>query len=423
LSAGVGGFGTGREAFAAPASASDHSPATLIDGKVIQPERELPLLHKTRVLVVGAGPAGVAAAIAAKRAGAKVTLVERYGHFGGQWTGGLVLLLDGMYVKGKKMVTRGIGNEMVRRLEKMDRALINYRPGVNATVDAEALKYLMVEMIVEAGIDVYLHSWGVDAVVDGNTVRGAVFENKSGRQAILADVVVDATGDGDIFARAGAEFEHMRYHIGLVCRIGNLDKVDRTKTQKAKKPRHLGSPTPIPGVNWVNMHGPESDAVDVTELTRLELNHRRQIWKHVEQIRKTPGYEKVYLVETAPQLGVRMSRLLGGLKKLTHRGFQENKRFADVIGVGGAWSADHQQWQIPYGALVPRKVDNILAAGRCICAEPKMADLLRVIPPCWVTGQAAGAAAAVAIQDRCRPRDVDVPKLQKLLKEQDVYLG
>jgi len=420
LAAGFGGLGAMGKISAAGTGPSGRSAAKPVDGKVIQPQRELPVLHKTDVLVVGGGPAGVVAALAAKRTGANVTLVERYGHFGGQWTGGLVLILAGMHDNSKKQVIQGIGEEICRRLDKLDRAVMNRRPGVDPTVDAEAVKCVMVEMIREAGIDVFLHSWGVDAVVDGHTVRGAVFESKSGRQAVLANVVVDATGDGDVFAAAGAEYEHMRYHIGLVCRIGNLDKVDPTK---AKKPRHLGAPTPIQGVNWVNMHGPESDCLDVTELTKMEMNHRRQIWKSVEQIRKTPGYEKVYLLETAPQLGVRMSRLLAGTEKLLFRDAMAGKKYASSIGVGGDWRMKIAKWQIPYGALVPKRVDNLLATGRCISGEPKFADFIRIIPTCFVTGHAAGTAAALAVQDRCPPRDVDIPKLQKVLKQQDACLS
>lgn len=399
------------------------APAGLSDGRVIQPQRELPLLDQADVLVVGGGPAGVAAALAARRLGADVIIAERYGHFGGQWTGGLVLLLDGMYAKDKKLVTRGIGEEMCRRLEKMDRGIVNLQPGVNATVDAEALKYLMVEMLEEAGVRVFLHSWCADAVVEGASVKGAVFESKSGRQAILAKMVVDATGDGDVFDRAGAEYEFMRYHIGLVHRLGNLDKVDPAMMPAGKKPKGLGSVTPIAGVNWVNMRGPDSNALDVRELTRLELAHRRQIWKQTEELRQRPGFEKVYVVETAPQLGVRMSRLLKGLKRLTWQDFKQETRWPDCIGVGGAWKADHQEWQIPYGALVPERMDNILAAGRCISIEPKMADLVRVIPPCWVTGQAAGVAAALSVRDGCPPREVEVPKVQAALREQGAYLG
>jgi len=391
----------------------------VVDGKVIQPRRELPILQKTDVLVVGGGPAGIAAAIAARRTGANVTIVERYGHFGGLWTGGLVLLITGHMVKGNKQVCQGIGEEMLRRLDKMDGAIINRRPGVDPTVDAEAAKYLMIEMIEEAGVQVFLHCWGVDAIMNGdNTVAGVVFESKAGRQAILAKVVVDATGDGDVFAAAGAEYERRLHNIGLVSRIGKLDEIDKAKAAEAPQPKHLGGATPVPGVNWVNLAGPEADGLDIATLTRLEMNHRKFIWKNLQKTRRTPGYEKVYLVETAPQIGVRITRVLNGVKRINVTAINAAS-IPDAIGVGGGGNP----WQIPYGALVPQKLDNLLAAGRCVSAEMRMADLVRLIPNCFVTGHAAGVAAAVAVEDRCRPRDVDIAKTQKILKQQEAYLG
>ncbi len=395
---------------------------SIVGGKVIQPQRELAVLHTTEVLVVGGGPAGVAAAIAARRAGAEVTLVERYGHFGGLWTGGLVLLVIGHIVKGGKQVCQGIGEEMMRRLEKLDGGIIDRRPGVNPTVDAEALKYVMVEMVDEAGLKVFLHCWGVDAILNGHEVRGAVFESKSGRQAILAKTVVDATGDGDLFAAAGAEFEHRSHNVGLVSRIGNVDQIDRSKAGKAR-PRRLGGPTPAPGVHWVNLIGPEVDGLDVATLTRLEMNHRKFIWRDLQKTRQIPGYEKLFLVETAPQLGVRITRVLHGLHTVTLADLKAGTRFPDVVAVGGSSNGSHGEWQVPYGALVPTKVDHVLAAGRCISAEMRMADLVRLIPNCFATGHAAGVAAAVAVKDGCRPRDVDVAKVQKILREQEAYLG
>ena len=397
--------------------------AMVVGGQVIQPQRPLPILHETDVLVVGGGAAGVTAAIAAARAGARVALVERYGHFGGLWTGGLVLLVIGHIVSGGRQVCQGIGEEMMRRLDKIDGAIVNRRPGRAPTVDAEALKYMMVEMVDEADIKVYLHCWGVDAIMDGDAARGAVFESKSGRQAILADTVIDATGDGDLFAAAGAEFEHRSHNVGLVSRVGNLDRIDAAAAAGVPRPRNLGLQTPVPGVNWVNMHGPEVDGLDIEVLTRLEMNHRKFIWQHIQRVRKTPGYERVYLVETAPQLGVRITRVLAGLKTVTRADLNAGTRFPDVIAVGGASGGEHAEWQIPYGALVPAKIDNVLAAGRCISAEMRMADLVRLIPNCFVTGQAAGVAAAVAAHDGCRVRDVQVPKVQKILLEQEAYLG
>ena len=399
------------------------SAASIVDGKVIQPRRELTVLSKTDVLVVGGGPAGVAAAIAARRAGADVTLVERYGHFGGLWTGGLVLLVMGHIVTGKKQVCQGIGEEMMRELEKIDGGIIGRRPGNNPTVDAEALKYVMVDMILKAGVKVYLHCWGVDAVMNGNTIQGAVFESKSGRQAILAKTVIDATGDGDLLAAAGAEFEHRKYQIGLVSRIGNIDKIDAEKAKGSARPRNLGSPTPVPGVNWVNLRGPDADGLDVAELTRLELNHRRFIWQNVQKLRKTPGYEKVCLLETAPQLGVRITRVLNGVNRITRKDITAGTRYADVVAVGGAGGGEHAEWQVSYGALLPRKIDNLIAAGRCISAEPQMADLVRLIPNCFATGHAAGVAAAVAVTAGCRPRDIDIGKAQGILRKQEAYLG
>ena len=172
------------------------------------------------------------------------------------------------------------------------------------------------------------------------------------------------------------------------------------------------------------MTGPEADGLDVAELSRLEMNHRRQIWRTVQEIRATPGYERVSLLETAPQLGVRVTRLLQGVKAVTYADIQAGTRYPDVVAVGGAWSGDREEWQIPYGALVPKSsVENVLAAGRCISAELRAADAIRVIPICWITGHAAGVAAAVAIQDSCPVRAVEVPKVQKILKDQEAYLG
>ena len=440
LTAGMGGVGATQMVFADPPpktgggfTGSVLKPSviqstatcpTIVGGEIVQPQRKLTLLDETDVLVVGGGPAGVAAAIAARRAGAKVTLVERYNHFGGLWTGGLVLIVIGHMVKGPKQVCMGIGEEMMRRLEKIDGGIMKRGEGSNPTVDAEALKYVMLDMIQEAGVKVFLHCWGVDAVMDGNTVRGAVFESKSGRQAILAKQVVDATGDGDVFAAAGAEFEHRSYNIGLVSRIGNLDKVDPAVLDKKPKPRGVGSPTPLPGVNWVNMLGPETDGLDVAVLSDLEMKHRRFIWETYEKLRKTPGYEKVSLLETGPQLGVRITRTLAGVKTLSVDDVKKGNRYpADVVAVGGFTKPERDEWHIPYGTLVPKKVDNLLASGRCISAALKTSDNIRLIPVCFATGHAAGVAAAVAAQDGCLARAVEIPKVQKILKEQEAYLG
>jgi len=421
-------------------------PATIAGDKVVQPRREVPILHKTSVLVVGGGPAGTAAALSAKRLGVDVTLVERYGYLGGLATGGLVLGIFPLYDREKKQVIFGIGEELMKKLDVLKYGIIDRNKApVYPTIDAEAFKYLLADMVLDSGITAYLDCWGVDAIVDGKgAVRGAVFESKSGRQAILADIVIDCSGDGDIYAAAGAAFEKVKTNIGLISRIGNIDEVDMAPGRGSEDPSkpatgkpgegrpskgrvndfngHAGNSTPAPHVNWLNMRGPVGDALDIADLTEMELKHRRGTWENVEKLRQKPGNEQVYLTETAPQLGVRLSRLLDGVKKLTVQEIRSGAKFKDVIGYSGAY-ANAPEFQIPYGSLVPAKVENVLAAGRCISAEFEVADITRLIPVCWVTGQAAGLASALCIQDKCKPRNVSVTKLQDLLHQQGAYLG
>jgi hypothetical protein len=379
------------------------------------------------------------------RFGIDVTLVERYGYFGGLATGGLVLAIFPLYDGKNRQVITGIGEEMMKRLDKLKFGIIDRgKAPIYPTVDAEAFKYVLADMVLKSGMNAYLDCWGVDAILDAHgAVRGAVFESKSGRQAILADVVIDASGDGDIYAAAGAAYQKVIDNIGLVSRIGNVDVEDviddnreystgtRGKPQRGRPNMgapvaafagHVGSPTPAPRVNWLNMKGPVADGLDVTELSRLELKHRIAIWNNLEKARKKQGAENAYLAETAPQMGVRLTRLLAGTKKLTFQEIKSGARFKDVIGYSGGYGTA-PAFQIPYGCLVPAKLENLLAAGRCVSSDFQVADTLRLIPVCWVTGQAAGIAAALSIKDKCRPREVNISKLQNALRQQGAYLG
>jgi len=407
-----------------------HPPAHLAGGQVIQPERTLPVLHETDVLVAGGGPAGFAAAVAAARAGARTAIVERYGYFGGLWTGGFVLLVISTHAKkdGKRIkVVRGVGDELLERVSRLHRGILNYAPDrINPTVDPEATKYAMDEMTREARVKVLLHCWAVDAVMDGRDVAGVVVESKAGRRAVLAKVVVDATGDGDVFAAAGAAHTQVLHAIGLVHRLGNVDRVDeeeRARLGGKNSRRALGAHTPHASVRWVNLRGPSADGLDVETLSRLEMDHRRSIWKRVEAIRKRAGDDDLYLLDVAPQLGVRTTRLLTGTHCLTYEESRRPEAFPDVVAVGGAQGGNHAPWPIPYGVLVPRQLDGLLTAGRCCSVGNRLIEDMRLIGSCLTTGHAAGAAAALAARDGCRPRDVDVPALQRLLTEQGAYLG
>jgi ribulose 1,5-bisphosphate synthetase/thiazole synthase len=401
-------------------------PAIIENGKVIQPRHEIRVLGDTGVLVAGGGCAGVIAALAAARAGEKVTIVERYGCFGGLWTAGLVLIVLATHIKmpaGLTKCVRGIGDEMLERLVKIKGGIVNQAPDKrNPTSDPEATKYVMAEMLREAGVEILLHSWATNAIMQGNAVKGVVFESKSSSYAITAKVVVDATGDGDVYGAAGAAHVRHIHRIGLVHRLGNVDRISAPQA-KGDKRAPIGSVTPLPSVLWVNMQGPQGDCLDVKTLTQTELDGRRAVWEKVKALQQRPGYEQVFLLDTASQLGIRASRTLKGLVEPTYQEAMEGKRYPDVVGVGGTDFLGERACQIPYGALVPVKVDNLLAAGRCIAADNLMLNYMRLIGPCLVSGQAAGAAAALAVRNRCRPRDVNVPQLQALLKKQGAYLG
>lgn len=416
------------------AESTNNSAIAQGDGNFItEPARQIPVLAETDVLVIGGGPAGVAAAIAASRTGAETYLVERYNHLGGLWTGGLVLPLLSTHAIDKQKNTRqvifGVGGEMSQRLKDLDMSISE----INPVIDPEAGKYVLDEMIREAGVNMLYHSWCSQVIMDGNEIKGVFIESKSGRMAILAKVVVDCTGDGDIFHWAGDNYDVMKYHIGLVHRLGNVDRIDKNKPGYVKT--DVGKPTPIPSVNWVNMHGlDDQDGVDMLTLSKLQMDYRREIWENVQKIRKTPGHEEVFLLDTASQIGVRMSRMVEAEYKLTLEDTMTFQSFDDVIGISGAWTtmlykgkkvpqSERPFWQIPLRSLVPKKTDNLLVAGRCFCFERELVEDTRIIGTCLVTGHGAGAAAGLAVKEGQRVRDLDSAKLKKLLLEQGAWLG
>jgi len=400
---------------------------------VTEPQREIPVFTETDVLVIGGGPAGTAAAIAASKTGANTWLVERYNHLGGLWTGGEVLPLLSTHAIDKNhnniQVINGLGNEMWQRLKNLGMSIGN----VNPVIDPEAGKFVLEEMIVESGVKVLYHTYATNVILHGNAIRGVYIENKSGRAAILAKVVIDCTGDGDIFHFAGENYATMKYHIGLVHRLGNVDRVNPNKPGYVKY--SLGEETPIRGVNWLNMYGKDDqDGTDALTLSNLQIEFRQKIWNDFIKMKKTPGYEDVFILDTASQLGVRMSRIVEAEYKLTLEDTMTFKKFDDVIGISGAWTtmlykgknvpvADRPLWQIPLRSLVPKKTNGLLVAGRCFCFEKELVEDTRIIGTCLITGHGAGVAAGLAVKTGQNVRDLDLGKLRKELLAQKVYLG
>jgi hypothetical protein len=183
------------------------------------------------------------------------------------------------------------------------------------------------------------------------------------------------------------------------------------------------------------MHGQDKqDALDVRNLSRLQLEYRKEIWERVQDIRRTPGHEQVFLLDTASQLGIRASRIVDAEYKLTLEDSMTFQKFDDVIGISGAWTTmlykgkrvsreERPLWQIPLRSLIPRKTDNLLVAGRCFCFERELVEDTRIIGTCLITGHGAGAAAGMAVREGVRVRDTDTAKLKTLLKEQGAWLG
>lgn len=421
------------ESFSSEEDTGTEKPVSESGNSILEPAKQIPILAETDVLVIGGGPAGTAAAIAASRTGAETYLVERYNHLGGLWTGGLVLPLLSTHAVDKNHHTRqviyGLGDEMSQKLKDLGMSISEVDP----VVDPEAAKYVLDEMIVEAGVKMLYHTWATSVIMDGHTLKGVFVESKSGRMAILAKVVVDCTGDGDIFHWAGEPYDEMKYHIGLVHRLGNIDRIDRQKEGYVEMA--LGDPTPIPSVNWVNMHGQnDQDALDVLNLSRLQLEYRREIWESVQLIRQTPGHEEVFLLDTASQLGIRASRIVEAEYRLTLEDTMTYRSFDDVIGVSGAWTTilykgkrvareDRPLWQIPYRSLVPKTTENLLVAGRCFCFERELVEDTRIIGTCLITGHGAGAAAGLAVKENETVRNLDTDKLKGLLLQQGAWLG
>lgn len=410
---------------------------------VTEPQREIPVFAETDVLVIGGGPAGTTAAIAASRTGAYTWLIERYNHLGGLWTGGIVLPLYSTHGidKNKKQiqVMNGLGNEIWQRLRKIGGSIYEVDP----VIDPEAGKFVMERMVVESGVNILYHTLATNVLMDRNTIKGVFIENKSGRSVILAKVVIDCTGDGDIFHLAGDSYINIKGNIGLVHRLGNIDKINSKSPGFEKFDRligkdekiSIGRETPIPGVNWNNMYGvDDQDGVDALNLSKLQVEFRQKIWNNYQTIKKTPGYEDIFLLDTASQLGVRVSRIVDGEYKLTLEDTMTFKQFNDVIGISGAWTTilykgkrvtkkERPLWQIPYRSIIPKKTDNLLVAGRCFCYEKELLEDARIIATCLITGQGAGVAAGVSVKDREKPRNINIEKLKKELINQDVYLG
>lgn len=449
--------------------------------RIVEAKRDTPILGRVDVLVVGGGPAGVAAAVAAARTGARTMLVERHGFLGGMWTAGLVTTVAGynLWLRPYTRCVDGVPGEWLRRATALGLAEDNDSWVLNT--DAEGLKLVADDMMEEAGVDYLLHTWCATAIVEDNRVAGAIVENVDGRGAILANVTVDCTGNGDMIARSGAQWikGHTLQPMTMPFRIGQL-KLDpnlshisirqipigpeptdlsgpllaewgsprsdvKIDYEKMREARRKGELPPFGGpwfgglykdTVWVNSTRIIGDASVATDLTRAEIEGRRNSFQLLAYFKENiPGFENGRIVHTSPQIGIRETRRLVGEYTLSGEDVKQNRDFSDGIGLG-CWPIDihptkdvglHSMYvplpfKIPYRSLLPKNMDGLLAAGRCISVDREALASVRVGAQCAVTGQAAGTAAALASIHNTSPRALDVDQLRKELSNQKVIL-
>ncbi len=438
--------------------------------KIREPARWTPVIREADVVVLGGGPAGIAAAVAAARLGARTLLVERYGFLGGMGTAALVTSFCGLYanVYGEiRQVVRGIADEMLARIAALDGLntpqLFADRIAVQS-YDVAAYKCAADDLVLSAGVELLFHTLAVGAVVENGRIDALLVESKSGRGAVRGRVFIDCSGDADLAAWAGAPYAKgdatgFLQLPTLMFRLGNVDNaralaegLPRLQARMAEAqargeysfPRlfPILRPQTHPGewranLTQVSRHGAPIDGTNVDDLTYAEIEGRRQVQLYHRFLRaEVPGFERCYILEIAPQIGIRETRRIVGAYVLTREDVLGARYFPDAIGVAG-WPVEihlpgtirfefipgRGYYGLPYRCLLPQGVDNLLVAGRCLSATPEAQASARVSGPCFAMGQAAGTAAALAARAGCRPADIEVATLRALLRQQGAYLG
>ena len=433
--------------------------------------RRTPVLGEFDVVVLGGGPAGIAAAASAARSGCSTLLVERYGFLGGMGTAAGVTNFCGLHanVFGEiRQVVHGIADDLLARMTELGglnepHVIFNGKIAAQA-YDNAALKIAADDVVTSSGARILFHALAAGvAMGPANEIQALLIETKSGRQAVMARMFIDCSGDADLAAHAGAPFEkapQLLYPTAMF-RVNDVDaarageawaSIPRLMEEAGRKGRNFPRKSPIVRpqknprewrVNVTQLANPDGSAVDGTDaeqLSRAELEGRRQIVDFFRFLRESaPGFEHSYILEIAPQVGIRETRRIVGAYQLTEDDVLGCASFDDTIGVN-AWPVEaHVKGDVvfkfqdipasrgfnhlPYRMIVPRQVENLLVAGRCASMTHMGQSAARVSGGCFVMGQAAGTAAALTIGAGCRPRDIDARQLQGKLEADGAYLG
>lgn len=435
---------------------SSHS-TTLIDDRkvVVESPQRTPVIATVDVLIVGGGPAGIGAAIAAGRTGAKTLLIERHGFLGGMWTAGLVNPFFDFEQKGW----------IVAELVDCFQAHSLWHEGVFKSFDTEMAVHLLDEMLAEANVEVWYHTFMSSPILDGNTLQGVIVESKARREAILAKIVIDCSGDADVAARSGVPYELGRAEDGFMQPMTLMFEIEGLsddfsqstapelyeKMCTAIEEYHLGvelpfgrsdyAPwiirTPTPGHALVQAtHIYRLNGIDPRDVSHGLVTARKQVRDIMRVLRHIPGIESIRLTRTAPTMGIRETRRIHGQYCLSLDDMTAGRHFPDAItfcsfgvdihepapdsGISSGHGVPIRPYEIPYRCLVPLDVENLLVAGRCISGSHEAHASYRVTGVCMAMGQAAGMAAAASVAQGIAPSAYPGEQLHLQLKEKGV---
>ena len=446
---------------------------------ITEPARSLPVYGEFDVVVVGGGPAGLAASVSAAQHGARTLLVERYGFLGGLGTAGGVTNFAGLYGRKNgemRQVVHGVVDELLARIDALG-GLNAPQDGMQGRIrvrsyDVSAYKCAADQWLLASGVQLLFHAWAAAVIMEGRQISALVVETKSGRQAIRARRFIDCSGDADVAHFAGVPFElgdghgsalfpSTMFRVGHVdapralAAVGEFKAINALMAQsQAREPGRYQFPREgailRPQKNpseWRanvtqirNAQGTAMDATDASQLSAGEIEGRRQITEYFRFLRnEVPGFEQSAIVDIAPQVGIRETRRVQGLYALTGEDILSSARFDDAIGIN-AWPMElHADGRIdwhfprnvdaaqgrayndlPWRMLVPENIDNLLVAGRCASMTHEGQSAARASGGCFVMGQAAGTAAS-QLKAGQTFADTDVKQLQQLLRQDGVF--
>jgi len=438
-----------------------------------EPSRQTEVYGEYDVVVLGGGPAGMAAAAAAAQSGCSTLLIERYGFLGGMGTAAGVTNFCGLHanVHGEiRRVVHGVASDLLDRIDRLgglNEPHALFGKTVAQAYDTAAYKIAADELMAAAGVELMFHALAAGVVMDApDRVAALLVETKSGRRAIVGRAFIDGSGDGDLAAWAGVPFEKGDgagnfLYPSTMFRINGVDPqragrawetIPGLMLEAEAQGRHrFPRKTPIvrpqkSGIEWrvnltqlANLDGNALDGTDADQLTQAEVLGRKQIAGVAGFLREVPGFERSYIVDIAPQVGIRETRRVRGLYQLTERDVLDCASFDDTIGVNG-WPLELHlkgdvefRWpkipesrgfnHLPYRMIVPPGMANLWIAGRCASMTHEAQSAARVTGACFVMGQAAGCAAALALSASTTSAQVDTAALQSRLQSQGAWLG